>query len=604
MQGSNILMIFVIGIGILIASKIIVPLILGMILFAVYVFIWVMLKKTGREKEGFIVGAIILVGCIVAGYFTGGFEKNLNLYHNAMDRFLTLLVYGNKAKGLPDFWSIQQKYLFYVFVEGFVFSLTIIPAVFAYHHWKTKKKRERLYGKQRRTYAIPDRLFKKYREQADYNKTFLGVSFYTRKPLLVSNEVANLHGVIVGATGAGKTVTIMNFIANAIKTGKPLIILDGKGERGFWREIFALACIYDRQGDFQLFSITEENSATYNPMLRGDATELKDKIIGSEVFTEPHYRAICERWLLEEISSLKKAGKGITLKEIVDSEAGDKVIEGLQNRLSLLTECEFSRFLNTEGAEIDLYKTVMDKKITVLSVNIQKYGMTAERLGKIILQDIKTVSSEIQARVEEKDRKDCYIIIDEFSSFTNEQFIDCLNKGRSAKFHILLAFQELADLQKAGTHYLGQVLGNTNLKIIMRQELPQSAETFAKLIGTKTTVKETMQVGEDNVATGTGSMRSVEEFIEAPNRIKQLKQGEAIVVWKHPDFYVDYLKVDYPGKAVVEGEYMPKTKAIETSELSAVCSTGKEVVNETKEPAPCLKPAGTSLAGAGIREKF
>ena len=59
-----------------------------------------------------------------------------------------------------------------------------------------------------------------------------------------------------------------------------------------------------------------------------------------------------------------------------------------------------------------------------------------------------------------------------------------------------------------------------------------------------------MQVGEDNVATGTGSMRSVEEFIEAPNRIKQLKQGEAIVVWKHPDFYVDYLKVDYPGKAV------------------------------------------------------
>ena len=97
----------------------------------------------------------------------------------------------------------------------------------------------------------------------------------------------------MGATGAGKTVTIMNFIANAIKTGKPLIILDGKGERGFWREIFALACIYDRQGDFQLFSITEENSATYNPMLRGDATELKDKIIGSEVFTEPHYRAIC-----------------------------------------------------------------------------------------------------------------------------------------------------------------------------------------------------------------------------------------------------------------------------------------------------------------------
>ncbi len=595
-KGSNILMIFVIGIGILVVSKIIVPLSLGAVLFGIYVFAWILLRKTGREREGIIVSAVSLAVLIAAGYFADkGLVKNINHYHIEMDKFLTLLVYGNKANGVSDFWSIQQKYLFYILIEGFIFSLTIIPAVFGYHHWKTKKKRERLYGKQRRTYAIPERLFKKYREQSEYDKTFLGVSFYTRKPILVKNEVANLHGVIVGATGAGKTVTIMNFISNAIKTGKPLIVLDGKGERGFWREIFAWSCIYSRRDDFQLFSITEENSATYNPMLRGDATELKDKIIGSEVFTEPHYRAICERWLLEEINRLKKTGRGITLKEIVDIGSGDKVIEGLQNRLSLLTECEFSRFLNTEESEIDLYKTVMDKKITVLSVNIQKYGMTAERLGKMILQDIKTVSSEIQARVEEKDRNDCYIIIDEFSSFTNEQFIDCLNKGRSAKFHILLAFQELADLQKAGTHYLGQVLGNTNLKIIMRQELPQSAETFAKLIGTKTTVKETMQAGDEGLLTGSGSKRSVEEFIESPNRIKQLRQGEAIVVWKHPDFYVNYLKVDYPGKAVIEGEYMPKTKAAETSELNPVCPTGRGITGETKEPA---------LAGAGIREKF
>jgi hypothetical protein len=595
-KGSNILMIFVIGVGILIVSKIIAPLILGMILFALYVFAWAMVRKTGREREGMIASGVILA-CMsaVMYFFGGGAVKNLTHYHIEMDKFLTLLVHGNKADGLPDFWSIQQRYLFYILVEGFVLSLTIIPAVYGYYYWKTKKKRERLYGKEKRTYAIPGRLFRKYREQADYDKTFLGVSFYTRKPILVRNEVANLHGVIVGATGAGKTVTIMNFIANAIKTGKPLIVLDGKGERGFWREIFAWACMYGRGADFQMFSITEENSATYNPMLRGDATELKDKIIGSEVFTEPHYRAICERWLLEEISRMKEEGRGITIKELVDSGSSDQAITGLKNRLALLTECEFARFLNTEKSEIDLYKTVMEKKITVLSVNIQKYGMTAERLGKIILQDIKTVSSEIQARVEEKDRNDCYIIIDEFSSFTNEQFIDCLNKGRSAKFHILLAFQELADLQKAGAHYLGQVLGNTNLKIIMRQELPQSAETFAKLIGTRTTVKETMKVGEDSIVTGEGSKRSVEEFIEAPNRIKQLKQGEAIVVWKHPDFYVDYLKVDYPGKAVVEGEYMPKTKAVEASELNTVCPTGREAIGETKEPA---------LAGAGIREKF
>ncbi len=203
-------------------------------LFGIYVFAWILLRKTGREREGIIVSAVSLAVLIAAGYFADkGLVKNINHYHIEMDKFLTLLVYGNKANGVSDFWSIQQKYLFYILIEGFIFSLTIIPAVFGYHHWKTKKKRERLYGKQRRTYAIPERLFKKYREQSEYDKTFLGVSFYTRKPILVKNEVANLHGVIVGATGAGKTVTIMNFISNAIKTGKPLIVLDGKGKRGF-----------------------------------------------------------------------------------------------------------------------------------------------------------------------------------------------------------------------------------------------------------------------------------------------------------------------------------------------------------------------------------
>src|SRR3989337_2033544 len=132
-KGSNILMIFVIGIGILVVSKIIVPLALGAVLFGIYVFAWVMLRKTGREREGLIVSGVILVSLVVVGHLThADWIRNLNLYHNAMDRFLTLLVYGKKVEGLPDFWGIQQKYWFYILVEGFVFSLTIIPAVFGY----------------------------------------------------------------------------------------------------------------------------------------------------------------------------------------------------------------------------------------------------------------------------------------------------------------------------------------------------------------------------------------------------------------------------------------------------------------------------------------
>ena len=77
MQGSNILMIFVIGIGILIASKIIVPLILGMILFAVYVFIWVMLKRQAVRRKGSLWALLFWLDVLLQDISPGALRKTL-----------------------------------------------------------------------------------------------------------------------------------------------------------------------------------------------------------------------------------------------------------------------------------------------------------------------------------------------------------------------------------------------------------------------------------------------------------------------------------------------------------------------------------------------
>ena len=105
------------------------------------------------------------------------------------------------------------------------------------------------------------------------------------------------------------------------------------------------------------------------------------------------------------------------------------------------------------------------------------------------------------------------------------------------------------DLKKAGEAFFAQVVANTNVKLCLRQDNPDDAEAFARIAGTYTTWKETVQTEVDllgDAATGMKSKREVEEFYINPNVVKQLRRGEAGLVIKHPAFYVDVVQLDYP----------------------------------------------------------
>lgn len=143
-----------IGWGLLVMAKIIAPLMAGAVMFGVYVFVWTLLRKKGREREGMIAGALILVYMIAALYFADwGIVKNLAQYHKNEDIFLALTILG-EGKGLPGFLAIQIKYWPYILIEGFVLSLTVIPVVFGYYYWKNKRKRERLKERQNPTMSM------------------------------------------------------------------------------------------------------------------------------------------------------------------------------------------------------------------------------------------------------------------------------------------------------------------------------------------------------------------------------------------------------------------------------------------------------------------
>jgi type IV secretory pathway TraG/TraD family ATPase VirD4 len=129
------------------------------------------------------------------------------------------------------------------------------------------------------------------------------------------------------------------------------------------------------------------------------------------------------------------------------------------------------------------------------------------------------------------------IAIDEFSALGADHVLALLARGREAGASVLLATQELADLDRAAPGLRDQVLGNTAVKIAHRQDVPASAQTVAQMAGTEKALEETRQFGGrllGGYETGRGTRRQVERFVVHPNEIRSLRTGDAIVITKLP----------------------------------------------------------------------
>ena len=130
------------------------------------------------------------------------------------------------------------------------------------------------------------------------------------------------------------------------------------------------------------------------------------------------------------------------------------------------------------------------------------------------------------------------IAIDEFSALGSDNTIALLARGREAGASVLLATQELADLDRAARGLRDQVLGNTAVKIAHRQDVPASAQAIAQMAGTEMVWDHTYRIARRPLLgahdTGAGTRRQVERFVIHPNVIKSLPTGEAVLITKLP----------------------------------------------------------------------
>ncbi|HSC01967.1 MAG TPA: type IV secretion system DNA-binding domain-containing protein, partial [Solirubrobacteraceae bacterium] len=405
----------------------------------------------------------------------------------------------------------------------------------------------------------------------------LGSDQRGRAVLLTDHELS-AHGLILGASGAGKSTTLLRMLTEQIARGRPVVAIDMKGSPAFARVLGEAARAAGRP--FAVWSI--DGPAHWNPLRHGNATELKDKLMATERFTEPHYQRAAERYIQIVLQVLAAAspGRAPTLGEVVhlmdparlpsmlrgvDHELRDRIRDylagltpdqlsaarGLQTRLAVLTESHTAPYLAPgAGPMIDLHQALRGPQVVLFSLNSARYGRLAAQLGTLAVQDLVSASGD---RLDDArpgvPAAAATIAIDEFSALGADHVVALLSRGRESGLSVLVATQEMADLDRAAAGLRDQVVGVTALKVFHRQEVPQSARTIALMIGTEQVWEETRQTAGRLLGgydAGRGTRRQVERFIVHPNEIQSLRTGEAIVISNLSEQRVQRVRVEPP----------------------------------------------------------
>ncbi len=467
-----------------------------------------------------------------------------------------------------------------------------------------------------------------------------------RKKLSLTWRDINHHIHILGQPGSGKSVLLRSFYSSLIRNNMGLLMIDLKADAEVLSEITGEVTAVGRACDLQIIDLTKPKlSVGYNPLLLGGATELKDKFMQSFEWSEEYYKKVSESAILTVMRGLVVVRDDLKLTpsvvdllealtnpistEILADQIGErnlevkkdlrtlaknlkdkehfKALSGFRVDLEVMVKSEFGEILNDERS-INLYESVTQNKIIYLLLDSQTYGVSAQRLSRMILADLRAVSGRLVSYVEKEKRPKFTVIIDEFSDIVSnlslgEVFTGFLNKCRGSGIGVIIAHQSLGDFKddKLKT----QILDSTETIFSFIQKDPSTIDLLSSLAGTGLKEEKTYQITNQGVLfgdtnTGMGSKKYVHEYLIHPNEFKNLNVGECIYIAKKPSRHgkvrVDNRKVS---EMKPSEEFFKKmkqniskaSKALGLSEIKIFESNEKEVGNgEIKMPKGWSQP--------------
>jgi hypothetical protein len=353
----------------------------------------------------------------------------------------------------------------------------------------------------------------------------------------IGTPASGSHTLVVGATGSGKIVSA--------PTGDELLRDELRGAA--------------RRADRPFLEWTPTGPCTYNPYGDGGPSEIADKALSGETFTEPHYLRQAQRYLGHAVRTLQAIGHEVTpraLMEAMNPELLDALareldendatsvhayldalddrqkrdLEGVRDRLSILAESDIGPRLEPAPGipAIDLHNAIAARAVVYFRLDADRQPLLSQMLAAAVISDLITLVAAFQRRP-----VPTVVVIDEFAAVAAAHVARPFGRARSAGISPVLGTQELADLKATSDGVREQVLGNVAAVIAHRQNVPESAELIAAMAGTQAAWVTTEQTDTSFLGagrSGRGSRRRGFEYRLHPGLIKALGTGEAAVL--------------------------------------------------------------------------
>ena len=335
--------------------------------------------------------------------------------------------------------------------------------------------------------------------------TYLGMSTYrgTKRPVYISDKDRLRHTYIVGKTGTGKSVFLVDLIMQDIRAGKGLCFLDPHGDAV--NEILQMIpperaedVIYFQPSDFErpmginlLEAATEQQkhfvANTVINMMYKLFDPYKTGIVG------PRFEHTVRNAMLTAMSA-----QGFTFVELMRILTDQKFVQELlplvqdpivrrfwtdqiaqtsefhkSETLDYITS-KFGRFVtnklirNIIGQSVSSFdfREVMDSG-KILLVNLSKGELGEENssfLGLVLVPRI-LMAAMSRTDIPEEQRRDFYLYVDEFQNFATPDFAQILSEARKYRLGLTVANQFIGQIDE---EVKNAIFGNVGTMITYR----------------------------------------------------------------------------------------------------------------------------------------
>lgn len=385
----------------------------------------------------------------------------------------------------------------------------------------------------------------------------LGLDVELGSPIFLPDSIRTRHVHILGATGSGKTESvILNFLGQDLTRGLGSVILDAKGDASFLNYLQAIA-----EGRLQVFDLGGENSLSYNPLETGTPAEASQRLFASLQWSEPYYRSKAlsalqrifyghfeiheENPTLSQLSDYLESPSdysGIARSDVYPVKEAEKDysdLGGLRDQLRILNTGPLQKTLSPKKGEGITLQHALDGGVIYFRLQSLLSPELVTIVGKLVINHLNFLAG-VSHRSDSgtKPRKIIPIYLDEFASFASPEFADLISKARSAGFALHFSHQSIGDLSGVAEGFLNRITDNSGTKIILRVNDPDTAEYFSRSFGTRIYQKVTQRItnlkgNESGDALGEGSQREAHKYRASPDLLKTLPVGRAAVLIAH-----------------------------------------------------------------------